>query len=127
MKKISLLLTVLFFFLLSGCNVVPTSMPPTITVVDPGTTITPRPPTRIVEVVVSETFKCVEYYNASGRPVLDSCQVGWKTEVGERYDVLAEFIVADGGLLYWEVYRGANDVYFDPGVFIRKDYTEIVR
>ena len=83
------------------------------------------PATRIVEMTESCAFFAIAGNNDAGYPLFDNAMIG-KTVAPERWQVLAEAIVGDGAMLWWQIYRGANDDDSKKGYFIRKDKTKII-
>lgn len=129
------LVIVLASMALASCTDTPIIV--TITPTPTEVLVTPQPthpPVEQVVVIEAESFKCVKYYNSKGYPVLDTCVVGWKSEVNVVYEAYVQPEIADGGSLWWRLYRGPDNYSFldvegcsacDEGVFIKKDNTKL--
>jgi len=93
---------------------------------DPEPEPEPETATHLVEIIDTEAFKEVDYYNNKGKPVMKSVRVGWKTTIGDRYAVEVEPIIGDGAVKYWRIWRGEDDDLSVFGCYISVHKTRTI-
>ncbi|MDH5508403.1 MAG: hypothetical protein OEZ02_14370 [Anaerolineae bacterium] len=84
-----------------------------------------KPDTWLVQMTQKEAYKSPSGYNDAGNPILDKTIVGFRAEEGDILEVETEKIMADGGALYWRIWRGENDNSEMRGWYVSVSRTRI--
>jgi len=87
-----------------------------------------EPNTRLVEITSTQAYYRFDKDNDSGFPMFLNSGLG-RTKIGERYRVNVDFIMGDGGIRWWRIWRGPLGAENEARVyntFIHKSKTKIV-
>ena len=67
------------------------------------------PDTILVEMLDKESFKFARSFNKSGFPIMDTYEIGFRADQGDRLQVVVPAIRADGGARYYRVWKTQDE------------------